>query len=370
MAPSSTDKNRPEEKGTVLDWLRDRWTRASRTERRLVYLVAICLITFLAAEAVAAWRWREDVSRSAIATAMVSIWAITALILFGSKGPKTIVAGAACIGAILAFGGTKLDLDSLFFQGPVPRGAVADCPDLPSDYVYHGVVAQTEFGVAHLRAAPTLDSGIELRYPQGCEIRFTGYCLGSPKSDWRFHLPDPVWLDVAGHSGYIAAADLKSLSTIKNSPSAGCSATAPPLERPEINAPLTMRLSGPVVIAAAAPGAVMVGFAAYYEDVAGDPGTGRWHQLGIDSNTADGVTAEWDTRSVPGQGRRQAAAVTVAVVPCLGPEFPIDRATGTAQVAERAFVVVNRPPSSGTTGAEAPPSLTGAGDAACFNPDR
>jgi hypothetical protein len=92
-----------------------------------------------------------------------------------------------------------------------------------------------------------------------------------------------------------------------------------------------------------------VGFAVYYADHPADPRSGEWHQIGIDEDTGDGVTQEWDSRSVPGQSRRRPASVTVLVVPCLGLGTPFDK------FAQRTYVVSNR-------GGPPPPTLHPPGD--------
>ena len=92
---------------------------------------------------------------------------------------------------------------------------------------------------------------------------------------------------------------------------------------PEITAPTRRRLTGPIEIAAAAPGAIEVGFAVYYTDFDAGDDLPDWHQIGVDAEAGDGFTARWDTRSVPGQGERGGQArITVLVAPCLGLHFP------------------------------------------------
>jgi hypothetical protein len=327
----------------LIDWLRKHWSRADpdqrRLVRRLVYTGAVCLALIVAALIVANSYWREDVSRSAIAVVTLLLIALTALLFFGAKGPKTIVAVAALVVALVGLGGGTIDVEGVLPDGPVPRGAVI-CPDLPDGDHFHGTVAEPDFGYTHLRAEPSLDGDIGVRYWEGCEVAFDRWCLGEPKSDWRFEVPDPVWLHVVGADPdpqYIASADIKARPAFEKMdwPAHRCPGGNRLPRQPELTAPTTKRISGPVEIAAAAPDAVEVGFAVYFEETPGRRQSASWHQIGIDFNTDDGITADWDTRSVPGQGRPLVAPVRVLAVPCLGLEFPAE------EEVQRSYLVVN-----------------------------
>jgi hypothetical protein len=151
-------------------------------------------------------------------------------------------------------------------------------------------------------------------------LAFEGYCIGEPKDHWLYHEPDAVWFKLADGHGYVPSADITARPSADNVdllPS--CTHGKPLPAEPEITAPRRRRLTGPIEIAAAAPGAIEVGFAVHYADSAAGP---DWHQIAIDVETGDGITARWDTRSVPGQGERgRPTAITVLVAPCLGLQF-------------------------------------------------
>jgi hypothetical protein len=318
-----------EQRSAWIDSLRKRWSGTSTERRRLVrrlaYTVAICLVLIVGALIVANSYWREEVSRSAIAAVTLLLIALTALLFFGTKGPSTFLTIALGLTAIVGLAGGAIDVEGILPDGPVPRGAVI-CPDLPDGDHFDGTVAEPDFGYTHLRAEPTLDAKIGLRYSEGCEVAFNGWCVGDPKNDWRFDVPDPVWLRVVDADPapqYIASADVKAGPAFEKMdwPSADeCPEKLP--GRPELTAPTNRRISGPVEIAASAPDAVEVGFAVYFKESPEQRQTASWHQIGIDFDTDDGITADWDTRSVPGQSRGLVAPVTIAAVPCLGLEFP------------------------------------------------
>jgi hypothetical protein len=210
-----------------------------------------------------------------------------------------------------------------------------------------------------------------LRYPPGCKLQLISHCVGEPKTHWRFHDPDPAWFYAAGdfHSGYIAAADIRAGAVLSVLPMESCDGGAPLPSKPEITAPIAKTIRGPIEIAAAAPNASEVGFAAYYEDQPGQVSSATWHQIGVDLNTADGVDANWDTRSVPGQSLRESARVTIAAIPCLGLDnaFSRDRRViaGT-----RPYVVANRGGPAPAPAAPPRASMQEAGASACNNQGR
>jgi hypothetical protein len=321
----------PEEKrdpwDRFLGWL-DRaatWPQRGSLGRRLLLLVlSVAVIVGLVLFVSNNW-WRDDIPRSAIAAVALGLGVLIALWLFGTRGSNVALSILAAIGAILIAAGTALDLDEVLSDGPPPKGALVDCPDFPDGF--DGIVAPTEIGYAHLRAEPNLHSDVLLRYPPGCRLAFDRYCLGEPKDDWRFDVLDPVWLRVRGGDGYVASADLKVGPPRGSVPRGPCVQDRRGPTPPALTAPLSQRLKGPVEIAASAPRAIQVGFAVYYRDLPGEPGSATWHQIGVDLNTGDGVTTTWDSRSVPGQSRRRAASVSLMAVPCLGLEFPALRPT-------------------------------------------
>ena len=232
-----------------------------------------------------------------------------------------------------------MEVERFFPSGPPDDGDLVDCPPAPPEGVPNGFVATTDLGYVHLRTEPNLSSHVLLRYPPGCELRIVRACVGEPKIHWRFRDPDPVWYWAEGdfHAGYIASADVRAAPGPRSVPLGTCAGGRQLPARAEITAPLHRRLSGPIEIAAAAPRATQMGFAAYYRDDPEDSESATWHQIGVDQTTNDGVTADWDPRSVPGQSRRAATPISIAAVPCLGLEFPwLDESR------TRDYVVANR----------------------------
>jgi hypothetical protein len=334
------------------------------TDTRIAIVVAGWIFVALVAYLVASAIWHEHLSRQAIAVgALLAIAGLT-FFLFGFGGAKAIAAGLAFLTPLVLLGGGTLRADALLPEGPAPRGALVGCPPLPDESEFVGNIAETDFPYAHLRAETELGAQILARYPADCELGFSGYCIGEPAQDWRFNAPDPIWFIHAGKEGYIASADVKTSPPPEGLLEENCHRSRPAPNRPEITSPVGKRISGRIEITAAVPHAAMVGFAVYYEDDPGRPSSARWHRIDLDVDTADGIAATWESRSVPGQSNPTPAPVTLAAVPCLGLEFP-------AQAWDtKAYLVANRGGSGDRSLAPPPGTLEDARVLACENEER
>lgn len=146
-------------------------------------------------------------------------------------------------------------------------------------------------------------------------------------------------------------------------PPSQCPRSRPEPTKPEITDPTQRAITGERQFSAAAPGAPLVGFAAYYEDRPGEPQSARWHRIGRDDSPDDGVSVLYNTRSMPGQGHGLPTDLAIAAVPCLAVDFP------GARWGHRRYVVINPEPSQDTQRRQRrapPPKLpTGAGEVAC-----
>jgi hypothetical protein len=337
----------------------------------LLLMLLIWLLIGFGAWLVAKLTWRDDVSRSLIGGVALVLFAATTLTIFGVQGPKTLIAVLAALGAVVAIGGGTIKINALLSAGPPHEGALVNCPPKPSDQVTHGFVAETDLGYSLVRVQPNLSSHVLLRYPPGCELQFArSYCIGAPKASWRFHDPNSVWFYARGdfRSGYIPDADIRAGPKGTHLARVSCPGGEPAPQRPEITSPVEHRLKGRIEITAAVPHANEVGFAAYYEDRPGRRGSAAWHQIGVDLNTHDGISADWDSRSIPGQSSTRPAAVTIAVVPCLALEFPF-RSEGGRSAGMRRYVAANRG-GGGARPLMPPASTLEPGETACNNEAR
>jgi hypothetical protein len=323
--------------------LKSLWAAARKNWRRLAVMAVVWIVIGMAAWIVARLTWRDDVARSLIGGVALVLFAATTLAIFGVQGPQTLVAVVAALGAVVAVAGGTIKVNTLLPAGPPNEGALVDCPPEPPPDVPHGFVANTDLGYSLLRTEPKFSAHVLLKYPPGCELRFTSYCIGQPKISWRFHDPDSVWFYAPGdfHDGYIPAADIRAGPAGIHLQRKKCPGGEPAPHRPQITAPLRRRLEGSIEITAAAPNADEVGFAAYYENRPGKRRSATWHQIGVDLNTEDGISAAWDTRSIPGQGLQEPAPLTIAAVPCLALDFAF-RTHRHTSAGMRSYVAANR----------------------------
>jgi len=335
------------------------------TDTRIAIVVAGWILVALVAYGVARAFWHEDLSRQAIAIAALLAMVAVTFLCFGFGSAKAIAAALALITTLVLIGGGTLRADNLLPEGPAPLGALVGCPPLPDQYEWEGNIAETDFPYAHLREETEFGARILARYPAECELGFKAYCIGEPAQDWRFDAPDPIWFVHAGNPGYIASADVKSSPPPPRFLDENCAGSRPAPNRPEITSPVGKHISGRVEITAAVPHAAIVGFAAHYEDDPGRQGSARWHRIDLDVDTADGIAATWESRSVPGQSEQNPAPVTLAAVPCLGLEFPAP------DIDTRPYLVASRDASRGANLTRPPSSEDEeARELACENEER
>jgi hypothetical protein len=338
------------------------WPRRGSRRSRLIVLAVWLLAVGGGAVLIAHLVWRDELPRSTIALGALVLVGLMILWLFGPSGWRIALTVLSAVAGLLVTAGTALDINGRLPDGPAPPGALVDCPGYPGGHHLSGYVADTQIGYTLVRRRPNLRAHVLEKYPPGCHLAFEGYCIGEPKSHWRFPERDPVWFRLAGREGYVPSADIRAGAKYAGRLSQhDCPGRWPAPRRPEITAPLERRLTGPVEIAAADPEAIEVGFAVYYPEIVGRPGSASWHQIGVDLDTSDGITATWDSRSVPGQSDRRPAPITLMAVPCLGLDFPAH------DDARRNYVVAN---GGGPTPPTNPPPKAKLADArriACAN---
>ena len=78
-------------------------------------------------------------------------------------------------------------------------------------------------------------------------------------------------------------------------------------------------LAGDVKLPIDAPYAQIVGFAAWYDDFGGN--NGRWHRLGIDTDSTDGFAFSWNTTMVRNAIGKDFVA-SVYMIPCFALNVP------------------------------------------------
>jgi hypothetical protein len=168
-----------------------------------------------------------------------------------------------------------------------------------------------------VRGGAALSSPVLRTIPAGCDVGFTGFCIGDVIYDSTGHTPDTRWFMLAG-GGVLASAIVHGNPPATLAPST-CPDDVPPPQAITFGAD-----PGPPAIGlrlhAAGRYVRIVGYAGLYADEPGDP---RWHQLGLVGPGSRTFDATWrpsrDTDSP-----RSGARITVAAVACLGGDGPTD----------------------------------------------
>jgi hypothetical protein len=298
----------------------------SDTRKRILVLFLVCAVFVGGAFAIAALTWKDDVSRELITGLALTGMVVATIIFLPRQGGTAVIAAFALVAGILAFAGTSGSVEGVLPDGPAPQGAVVACPGPGEGFKFKAPAfdEENENGYVTVReSARTSEDNEAARYQLPCELGFSGYCIGEVTTDLKFGTPDALWFILESEEGVIASSTINMPETPDHLPVSVCDGQSDPPTEPTLTAPRRRQLTGPVEFAAAAPGAPMVGFSVYYEDVPDEPHSARWHALDIDEKVGDGIQADFDSRSVP-LGRDDGAGIAVAVVPCLALEFPHD----------------------------------------------
>lgn len=291
--------------------------RAREWRYRLPVVVAVVVITLGIAVLLAAVTSKADISRPAIASGAFLLIALALLAFFDGK----VLAAVAAVLAFASISGAQIA--DLLPAGKRAPGE-AYCPGAgPPGEVAGTVFDNVPKDGAAVREEANTDSNIVERYSGNCRQNLRSWCIGEAQPDLALGTPDAIWYELSTRRGYIASATVKVRQPPTNVAFSRCPGGGAVAVRPMIVAPRGPTLAGKVTVEAEAPRAPFVGFVAYFADDAGDPESAAWHFVAQDSKTTDGVSAEWDTRSVPGRSRGAQPAV-LAVVPCYAAGVPAD----------------------------------------------
>jgi hypothetical protein len=291
------------------------WERARASRHRTPVAIAFALVALGLAVLVADNVSKGDITREAIASVAFLLVAVDLLVFFGPT-----VFGI--VGAAFAFASISgAQIADLLPDGPRDP-TVAYCPDAGPAGEFSGTVFKNvpEDGAA-VREEANTDSEIVERYTPRCRQHFRAWCIGETRTDLALRTPDALWYELSSRRGYMASATVKVREPPVNLRFNRCPGGRPPAVRPTIVGPRGPTIRGKVTVEAEAPRAPFVGFVAYFADKPGQPASATWHFIAQDVKAADGISASWDTRSVPGRNRGSRPAV-VAAVPCYTAAVP------------------------------------------------
>lgn len=165
---------------------------------------------------------------------------------------------------------------------------------------------------ANIRTGASLSASVLERVPEGCELSFSGYCLGDLVKDTTAGTPDTRWFMLTT-GGEVASA------IVHGNPPPGLPPQPCPQDVPD---PSSIRLSisaegsssGVVALHASGGNLWIVGFAAYYP-AGPDDSSAQWHQLSMGTATDPaGFTALLRSASAPAGY----PGIPVAAVACFG----------------------------------------------------
>ncbi len=214
---------------------------------------------------------------------------------------------AAVLGAVVAY----RDLTR-----PPAREPSAACPDLAPGAAFVGT-AKLDAGAA-VREGASRDFPMLRTIPTGCQVAFVGYCLGDPVMDPAAKLPDVRWFLPSDGPGVIASAVIRGNPPPDLAPSQ-CLGENPLPSGVSLVGPQSAPAPGAdLQLAAEAPGAALVGFAAKYADPNGVDR--RWRQIGLVTEGPP-FQLQWDA---PDRLLQRPEPLPVAAVVCLAGEAPAD----------------------------------------------
>jgi hypothetical protein len=223
----------------------------------------------------------------------------------------TLAAAAFALGLTLSH--LSFGKSAVAVASPSPHPS-SSCPAPPPRSAPKGGFLGLTYGAgANVRSGASLSARVRERFPAGCTLHFSGFCLGDVVHDTTADAPDMRWFILPGQ-GEVASA------VVHGNPPPGMGPQPCPASVPGPTS-ITMSVSaagsggGVVGLQATGSGLWIVGFAAYYGSAA-DGAPAQWHQLGMAASAADGSFSAMfrpalATAPVP-------AGIPVVAVACLG----------------------------------------------------
>ena len=224
-------------------------------------------------------------------------------------GVAVAIAGGL-VAAATTMGNPSSNVASTATSSPASPG----CPALRTSGASIAFTGKT-YGIgANVRTGASLQSPVRLRVPAGCEIGFSGYCIGDVVKDETAGTPDMRWFIIPNGGGEVASAIVHGDPPSSLGPQPCPDAVPGPAS---ISLAVSPNGTGGDMVELTASGSRLwiVGFAAYYASQGS--GTEAWHQLGFGDTQDQGTFA-----SSPLRLDGATSPVPVVAVACLGGQGP------------------------------------------------
>ena len=224
-------------------------------------------------------------------------------------------AAAAIAGALVAVAATMGNPSSNAASTATSSPASPGCPALRTSGASIAFTGKTYGSGANVRTGASLQSPVRLRVPAGCDIGFSGYCIGDVVTDETAGTPDMRWFIIPDGGGEVASAIVHGDPPASLTPRPCPDAVPGPAS---ISLAVSPNGTGGDVVELAATGSRLwiVGFAAYY--ASRGSGTDAWHQLGFGDNRQSAGTFASSPLRLDGA----TSPVPVVAVACLGGQGP------------------------------------------------
>ncbi|MER8182825.1 hypothetical protein [Kitasatospora sp. NPDC094015] len=229
--------------------------------------------------------------------------------------------GLAVVAALLAVLIPKLSGGSAASAAPSPTPTpsatvVPPCADYGGAGAFSGT---TYLPTTRVRAGAGTHSATLTQYPPGCQVEFSGFCLGEVITDAFSNTPDMRWFKVRG--GGVISSGVIHGNPPKTMHSESCDGGAPPPSA------ISLTVSGPadgmdtIYLKATGEHLGIVGYAGFFATGAPQAPAPSWQQLGFTDNALAAFAEPWRLEPLRAELATRPQLQVVAVA-CMGGEGP------------------------------------------------
>ncbi|MFE0458398.1 helix-turn-helix domain-containing protein [Kitasatospora sp. NPDC058965] len=273
-----------------------------------------------------------------------------------------VAAAAAALALVAGLIATTQSGHGKTVADPSPSASAApdcgvDASIAPADNAKTKFFATTYGAGAHVHPSASLNSSILRTVPAGCQLHFSGYCLGDVVNDSFGGAPDMRWFQLS--TGGLVASAIVHGNPPKDLPASSCPGEAPLPSGVTLAFRATASDAGSVELEATGTHLALVGFAAYFTSPLASPPAGAsasptstgptWHHLDLVELKDSQFSSVW--RVAPIRAAQPGTPITVVAVACLGGGGPTD-------VADARLLPADLPPTDPTAKPTLPQAAT------------